>query len=72
MTPQDWQQHYPPTVEDKVEKPDYTKSDRRLKQLNNYKKTTQSNRVYSINGLSVTLNAAGNNGWYTDETNRNN
>ena len=38
-----------------------------LIQLNKHKKTTQSNRVYSINGLSITINASGNNGWYMNE-----
>ncbi len=33
-------------------------------QLNNNKKTNQSSRIYSSNGLSICLNAAGNNGWY--------
>ena len=41
--------------------------ERALVQLNKHKKTTQSNRVYSVNGLSITINASGNNGWYTDE-----
>lgn len=61
----DCQPHYLQTVEDKAERQDYTRYD--LKQLNNYKKTTQSTRVYSVNGLSICLNASGNNGWYTDE-----
>lgn len=38
--------------------------DRRLKQLHNA--GYQGGRIYSINGLSTTLNAAGNNGWYTE------
>lgn len=35
-----------------------------LIQLNNYKKTSQSERVYSDKGISVCLNAGGNNGYY--------
>ena len=40
------------------------KLERALVQLNNNKKTNQSSRIYSSNGLSICLNAAGNNGWY--------
>ena len=43
---------------DKVER------ERALVQLNNQSPTNQSSRVYSYNGLSITVNAAGNNGWY--------
>ena len=43
---------------DKVER------ERALVQLNNQLPTNQSSRVYSYNGLSITVNAAGNNGWY--------
>jgi len=35
-----------------------------LIQLNNNRKRTQSERVYDVDGLSVTLNAAGNDGFY--------
>ena len=35
-----------------------------LIQINNYKKTTQSDRLYDGNGVSITLNASGNNGIY--------
>jgi len=39
-------------------------------QLNNSHKTHQGGRIYSHNGLSITMNASGNNGWYTtDDTN---
>ena len=38
-----------------------------LKQLNKHKKTNQSTRVYYTDGLSICLNASGNNGWYTNE-----
>ena len=41
---------------------------RELKQLNNWGKTYQDGRVYSTDGLSIALNARGNNGWYTDES----
>ena len=40
------------------------KVERALVQLNNHHRTTQSSRVYSYNGLSITINAAGNNGGY--------
>lgn len=40
------------------------KVERALVQLNNQSPTNQSSRVYSFNGLSITFNAAGNNGWY--------
>ena len=39
-------------------------------QLNNYKETNQSSRVYSTAGVSITLNAAGNNGFYMIDENR--
>lgn len=42
--------------------------ERELKQLNNQGKTYQDGRVYSTDGLSIALNARGNNGWYTDES----
>ena len=41
-----------------------------LIQLNTYKKTNQSSRVYSIGGVSITLNASGNNGFYLLDDNR--
>ncbi len=41
-----------------------------LIQINNYKETTQSNRVYDSNGLSITLNASGNNGIYMIDDNK--
>ena len=39
-------------------------------QLNNFKVTNQSSRVYSIGGVSITLNASGNNGFYLIDDNR--
>jgi DNA (cytosine-5)-methyltransferase 1 len=41
-----------------------------LIQINNYKETTQSNRLYDSNGLSITLNASGNNGIYMIDDNK--
>ena len=41
--------------------------ERKCLQLNNDHKTYQDGRIYSIKGLSIALNARGNNGWYTDE-----
>ena len=32
--------------------------------LNNHKVTHQGGRLYSVDGLSITLNSSGNNGWY--------
>lgn len=40
------------------------KIDAELIQLNNHKKTHQDERVYDINGLGMSLNARGNNGFY--------
>ena len=40
---------------------------RRVNQVNNYRKTYQDGRVYSADGLSIALNARGNNGWYTED-----
>ena len=34
------------------------------KVLNNHKVTHQGGRLYSVDGLSITLNSSGNNGWY--------
>ena len=36
-------------------------------QLNTKQKTYQDGRVYSHNGLSIAMNARGNNGWYTTD-----
>ena len=47
-----------------AENPPKLERERALIQLNNNKKTNQSSRIYSSNGLSICLNAAGNNGWY--------
>lgn len=41
--------------------------ERKCLQLNNDHKTYQDGRIYSTKGLSIALNARGNNGWYTDE-----
>ena len=43
------------------------RKDRQVIQLNNDHKTYQDGRVYSTEGLSIAMNARGNNGWYTDE-----
>ena len=50
--------------EDNAKNPLKLERERALVQLNNNKKTNQSSRIYSSNGLSICLNAAGNNGWY--------
>lgn len=55
-------------VEDKVARQDCISSDkRRTMRLNNKEYHCQGERVYSHNGLSVALNAAGNNDWYTTD-----
>ena len=50
--------------EDNAENSPKLERERALVQLNNNKKTNQSSRIYSSNGLSICLNAAGINGWY--------
>lgn len=47
--------------------PRICKIDRDTVQLNTKHKTYQDGRVYSHNGLSIAMNARGNNGWYTTD-----